>query len=78
MNEAKIEAILASPPERDELVVQLFTKGGGQWGEVYRFEDSFWIDLYTSEPTPLRFKLNSFVEALSRSKTALSERLEER
>lgn len=78
MIEAQIEAILASPPERDELVVQLFAKDGGQWGEVYRCEDSFWIDLYTSEPTPLRFKLEAFLEALSRSKNALSQRLEKR
>ena len=31
MSDKMIEAILASPPERDELVVQLFLKDGGQW-----------------------------------------------
>lgn len=76
MIEAQIEAILASPPEQEELVVQLFTKDGGQWGEVYRFENSFWIGIYTSGLTPLRFKLDNFVQALSRSKTALLQRLE--
>jgi hypothetical protein len=31
-----IEAIVASPPDRNDLVVQLFSKDNGQWGEVYR------------------------------------------
>jgi hypothetical protein len=33
MTESMIEAMIASPPDRDELVVQLFVKDAGQWGE---------------------------------------------
>ena len=46
MNDKMIEAIVASPPERDELVVQLFLKDGGQWGEIFREEGRWWIELY--------------------------------
>jgi hypothetical protein len=46
MSEKTIEAMIASPPERDELVVQLFVKDGGQWGEIFREEGHWWLELY--------------------------------
>jgi hypothetical protein len=46
MSERTLEAIVASPPERDDLVVQLFIKDGGQWGEVFSEGDSYIIELY--------------------------------
>jgi hypothetical protein len=75
MSELQIEALLASPPERAELVVQLFVKDGGQWGEVYRDEGRFWIDLYGSGSTPLRFEMDQIIQALTRSQAELSSRL---
>ncbi len=46
MSEKTIEAMIASPPERDELVVQLFVKDGGQWGELFREEGNWLLELY--------------------------------
>jgi len=76
MSEMQIEAMLASPPERDELVVQLFAKDGGQWGEIYRENSEYWIDLYCSGSTPMRCKLDQMVQALARSQTELRDRLD--
>jgi hypothetical protein len=41
-----IEAIVASPPEREDLVVQLFVKGGAQWGEIFQEDGEFQLQLY--------------------------------
>lgn len=76
MSEMQIEAMLASPPERDEVVVQLFAKHGGQWGEVYRDNNDYWIDLYCSDSSPLRFKVDALVTALSHAQKELRDRLE--
>ena len=75
MVESSIEAMLASPPERDELVVQLFVRNGGQWGEIYRDNGEYWIDLYLAQSESLRFRLDQFIESLDRSSSALHERL---
>lgn len=75
MTGMQIEAMLASPPERDELVVQLFTKDGGQWAEIYREHDVYWIDLYKPGPTPLKFKLDELIDSLNRSSSELRDRL---
>jgi hypothetical protein len=76
MEESQIEAMIASPPERDELVVQLFSKLGGQWGEIFREKDIYLIDLYFAGSEPLRLNLDSVIQALSRSKLELMARLE--
>ena len=46
MNQKTMEAIIASPPERDDLVVQLFLKEGGQWGEIFKEAGHWWLELY--------------------------------
>ena len=76
MTEAQIEAIIASPPDRDELVVQLFAKSGGQWAEIYRDGNEYFIDLYLTDSPPMRLNLDSTIQALSRAKLELKERLE--
>ncbi len=77
MNANQIEAILGSPPERDELVIQLFVRNGGQWAEIYREGDVYWIDLYGSGGvTPLRFRVDEVINALTRSVNELRKRLE--
>jgi len=78
MIEVQIEAMLASPPDRDELVVHLFAKDGGQWGEIYRDQNENWIDFYGSASAPMRFRLDRLVQALTRSHAALRDRLEVR
>ena len=75
MNGAQIEAMLASPPERDELVIQLFTKDGGQWAEIFRQQEAYWIELYGMGSGPLRFKLEDMIDALTGSFGELRERL---
>jgi hypothetical protein len=70
-----IEAIVASPPERDDLVIQLFASGRGQWGEVYRHEDSFWIELYSQpDGQPWQFPLEEVISVLSLSLRELQAR----
>ena len=77
MNDKMIEAIVASPPERDELVVQLFLKDGGQWGEIFREEGRWWIELYQrSDGQPWRLGLNEVREVLELSLHELMRRLE--
>jgi arsenate reductase-like glutaredoxin family protein len=75
MTGVKIEAIVASPPERDELVVQLFTKDGGQWAEIFRDQDTYWIEFYGMGQDPMKFRLEEMIDALSRSFNELRERL---
>ncbi len=76
MVESQIEAMIASPPERDKLVVQLFSKSGGQWGEIFRERDDYFIDLFLAGPEPICLNLDSLIQALSRSKLELKARLE--
>src|SRR5262245_52245266 len=54
MGEKTIEAIVASPPERDDLVVQLFVRDGGQWGEVYPEGDQYLLELYQRNGTEVK------------------------
>ena len=77
MPEKYIEAMLASPPERDELVVQLFLRNGGQWGEIFRQADEYWIDIYRSEKEPpIRVTVSELVIALTDGVKELRQRLE--
>jgi len=76
MTESIIEAMIASPPERNELVVQLFAKSGGQWAEIFRIGNEYFIELFIEGTNPLRFNLDSTIKALTRSKLELQERLE--
>lgn len=75
MIESQIEMMLASPPERDELVVHLFAKDGGQLAEIYRDQGTYWIDVCLSDYGPLTFKLDAMIYALTRSQMKLHERL---
>jgi len=77
MSEKTIEAMLASPPDREELVVQLFLRSGGQWGEIFRENDEYWIDIYRSEhEAPIRLTVSEMVNALTQSVKELRQRLE--
>ena len=74
-SESQIEAMLVSPPEREELVVQFFARDGGQWGELYRENGQFWIELCLVGGSPLRFKVEDMIGTISRSLAVLQERL---
>jgi len=78
MAEKLIEAVLASPPDRDELVVQLFLRNGGQWGELYRMDGDYWIEIYRSErEPPMKVTVNELVLALTKAVGELHKRLQE-
>jgi hypothetical protein len=68
MNDRTIEAILASPPEREDLVVQLFVKDGGQWGEIIQENKKLILELYQQENgQPWRLDLEEVRKALDLS-----------
>ena len=77
MSEKTIEAMIASPPEREELVVQLFVKDGGQWGEIFREGGRWWMELYARpDGQPWRFDLEEARTAVDVSLQELRRRLE--
>jgi hypothetical protein len=76
MNESQIEAMIASPPEREELVVQLFIKNGGQWGEIFRDEGAYFMELYLGDSSTLRLSVDHLLNVIQGAKQTLSERLE--
>ena len=70
----QIEAILASPPEHDELVVQLFIRNGGQWGEIVRNGDSYMIEIFAN--VSLRLDADELAISIRRAIDELKARLE--
>jgi hypothetical protein len=77
MSDKQIEAILASPPEREDLVVQLFLKDGGQWGEIFRKNGDFLIELYPQpDGHPWRFDANEVRRVIDLSVNELKNRLQ--
>lgn len=46
MDVKTLEAFLSSPAEREALVVQLFLRDGGQWGEIFKDKGKYWLELY--------------------------------
>ena len=76
MTDSHIEAIIGSPPERDELVVQLFALNGGQWAEIFRKHGTYLIELYGFEDGPVTFGVDEFISAIQRSLVELKQRLE--
>ncbi|MEK6234933.1 MAG: hypothetical protein N2C14_09490 [Planctomycetales bacterium] len=65
-----IEVMLASPPERDELVAQLFHVDGGQWGEIYRENGAYQVELFISPSESLQLDCDECIAAMQ---TALGE-----
>jgi hypothetical protein len=74
---SKIEVMLASPPDRDELVAQLFATNEGQWGEVFRDEDQYVVEIYGSA-SPWKFTLDELIQALEKARAGLDHRFSDR
>lgn len=70
-----IEVMIASPAERDELVAQLFHTGGGQWGEIYREDGIFKVELFTSATESLYLNCEECVKAMQTAIAELKSRL---
>ena len=72
-----IEALLASPPDRDEPVVQLFYRDGGQWGELFRSDGTYWLEIYCAAQTAaVRVQADDLVNGLTEALRELRARLE--
>jgi hypothetical protein len=71
-----LEAMVASPPERDDLVVQLFVKGLGQWGEIIFDKGKFIIELYQKEDgEPWKLDLEEVQHVIQIGKEELKRRI---
>jgi hypothetical protein len=69
----RVEGILASPPNRNRLVVQLFTEDG-QWGEVISTDDKMLVlELYPKATGSWELELDQVINALQLSKQKLIE-----
>jgi len=69
----EIEAIVASPTEQDNLVVQLFKRDGGQFGEVFREGIQSRIEIYPSvDGKPWNFEVDELVHVLQLAVQKLS------
>ena len=76
MNPKTLEAFIASPPERDDLVVQLFVKDQGQWGEMIFHNGKLIIELYPREDgEPWQLDLNEVQHVLQKGKKELVARV---
>ena len=76
MPEKTIEAIIASPPEYDELIVQLFLKDGDQWADIYRKDGLYWIEFGGVLMDQVRLPLEELIHVLSLAHSELRLRLE--
>jgi hypothetical protein len=74
--EKTIEVMLGSPPEREELVAQLFHTNGGQWGEIYRENGMYKVELFTSPNEPLQLDCEECLDAMRTAIVELKARLE--
>ena len=68
----KIEAVIGSPLEHKGLVVQLFVRDGGQWGEIDQDAGELEIEIY-SHPAARPWRFN--IEELEKVLTLAKERL---
>lgn len=71
-----IEVMLASPPERDEIVAQLFHTDGGQWGEIYREDSVFKLEIIKSPMESLHLDCEECLDAMQTAIAELKLRLE--
>ena len=78
MNTKTLEAIVASPPEREELVIQFFIKDADQWGELVRDNDRYVLEVYPSaNGSPWKLDLAELQYVLQLGKEELSNRLKD-
>jgi hypothetical protein len=76
MKEKTLEALIASPPERDDLVVQLFVKGQGQWGEMIYLKGKLILELFPREDgEPWQLDLDEVQYVIQKGKEELNLRL---
>lgn len=72
MSNRTIDAIIGSPPEREELIVQLFHRDGPLIGEVYREQGGYWIQfLNAGEGSELRLNADELLIVLQKSLSEL-------
>ncbi|WP_437200877.1 hypothetical protein [Planctomicrobium sp. SH664] len=72
-----IEIMIASPPERDELVAQIFVVDGGQWAEIYRENGVYMADIFVPGDQILQLKCEEVIYSMQKALGALKDRLED-
>jgi hypothetical protein len=73
MSQKKLEAWLCSPPEREDMVVQLFFVEGAQWGEVREESQTLQLEIFASKSEkPMLFDLEELLNVLILAKEKLS------
>jgi hypothetical protein len=67
----KIEAILASPPARNGLVVQLFVAGGGQFAEIFDDDGHLVMEFFTAPDSSIKVDCSQILRAIGVAETEL-------
>jgi hypothetical protein len=67
----QLEAILASPPEGDDLVVQLFIMGGGQLAEIHRDKGKLLMELYLAPDKSITVECEQLLRAIQSAEARL-------
>ena len=74
MPEKTVEAWLESPPERDDLVIELYVIGGNGFAQIFRENDRYWIDINTVPGTaPIRFDATELAEVITSATKTLKD-----
>jgi len=76
MTNKTLEAIIASPPDREALVVQFFLKDGDQWAEMFFDEKGTLVmEIYPHvSGAPWVLNVNEVLHVINLSKEELSRR----
>lgn len=78
MRTKTLEAVVASPPEKDDLVVQIFVKDGEQWGEIVYDKKGFKLELYAqASGDPWILDLDEVEEVFALAREELRKRLDQ-
>jgi hypothetical protein len=77
MKQKTIEGWIISPPERDEVIVELLHRDGDGWGEIYRDKGLYVIKIFAPSGEPaVILDADELVIALQLSLKQLRDRLE--
>jgi hypothetical protein len=69
----KLEAMIASPPERENVVVQYFCESAGQWAELYVRDGKPVLEVYSGGQT-YTFDASEVIAKLKRGCEELAAR----
>jgi hypothetical protein len=77
MEDKTIDAIIGTPDEHDGFSVQLFVKDGAQWGDIYRENGVYVLELPYGPPGKIsKFPVEEVLHVLESSLAELRSRNE--